>query len=334
MRKKTSYSLRPRLQTISKAEEIAADRDALETIARRGEGSVRDSLSLLDQVIAFSGRSVAAVDVATVLGLSEIGFFSRLVTLIAAGDHAGILDAIHEAASSGRDFKMLYRDLLNFIRNLLLVAGGANASILSASPEELATIESTAKAFSYSDLLRIANLLIRDDEIVNRAEHQRLAVEVAVLKAATFPRLKSVEEALSSGVQPAQPPAARPVAKRSDPPQGAATSDLAPLMDRLQKARPLIASYLVNATSSTKTADRITFTFNDSFYAESVTDAKTTIEEIAREVYGVPTKVEVTSNAKPKVESKTAAAPVQDDPVLKAFQKHLGGEVVEGRRSK
>ena len=58
----------------------------------------------------------------------------------------------------------------------------------------MATIESAEKGFSYSEILRIANLLIRDDEIVNRAEHQRLAVEVAILKAATFPRLRAVED--------------------------------------------------------------------------------------------------------------------------------------------
>ena len=341
LRKITLDELVERLEVISKSEGIEADRDALEIIARRGEGSVRDSLSLLDQVIAFSGRSVAAVDVATVLGLSETSFFARLVTLIASGDHAGILEAINESAASGRDFKMMYRDLLNFVRNLLLVAGGASTNLLAASPEEIATIESTAMSFSYSDLLRIANLLIRDDEIVNRAEHQRLAVEVAVLKAATFPRLKAVEEALSGGAAVAAPSVKAPstgakkdVVRNAGAP-ASSKDDVAPLLERLQKVRPLIASYLVNATSTTKSGDRVSFTFNDSYYAESVTDARATIEEIASEVYGKPVKIEVTSTAKPAVETKAAtAAPAQEDPVLKAFQKHLGGEVVETRRSK
>ncbi len=337
LRKITLDELVERLQAISKAETIEADRDALETIARRGEGSVRDSLSLLDQVIAFSGRSIAAVDVATVLGLSETAFFARILTLISEGDHAGILDALNEAVSTGRDFKMLYRDLLNFVRNLLLVAGGANPSLIAASPEDLATISSAASAFSYSELLRIANLLIRDDEIVNRAEHQRLAVEVAVLKAATFPRLRTVEEALSGApaILPAIAAKSGGAPQKSAAPKPQATSDdIAPLLDRLQKARPLISGYLSNATSSRKAGDRITFTFNDSFYAESVTDARSTIEEIAREVYGSAVSVEVTSTAKPAPGGKSTAAPAREDPVLKAFQKHLGGEVVETRRSK
>ncbi|HEX3109925.1 MAG TPA: DNA polymerase III subunit gamma/tau, partial [Thermoanaerobaculia bacterium] len=75
LRKITLEELIGRLKQICEAEDIRADRGALEIVARRGEGSVRDSLSLLDQVIAFSGRSISATDVATVLGLSDSTFF-------------------------------------------------------------------------------------------------------------------------------------------------------------------------------------------------------------------------------------------------------------------
>src|SRR5258706_9529470 len=169
LRKITLDELIVRLQEISTSEGIEAERSALEIVARRGEGSVRDSLSLLDQVIAFSGRSISATDVATVLGLSDTTFFARVMTHIGDGNHAGILEALQEAADSGRDFKMLFRDLLNFIRSLLLLAGGAPESMLAASPEDLATIEGVSETFSYSGLLRIANLLLQDDGTANRA---------------------------------------------------------------------------------------------------------------------------------------------------------------------
>src|SRR5207253_1546220 len=110
LRKITPEELIARMRQVCKAEGIKADDEALEIIARRGEGSVRDSLSLLDQIIAFSGRSLSAADVATVLGLSDTAFFARVVTLIGEGDHARILEALQEASESGRDFKVLYRD--------------------------------------------------------------------------------------------------------------------------------------------------------------------------------------------------------------------------------
>src|SRR5260221_6225217 len=267
LRKVTLDGLIGRLQLICESEGIRAERGALEIVARRGEGSVRDSLSLLDQVIAFSGKSISATDVATVLGLSETTFFARVVTMIGDGNHAGILEALQEAADTGRDFKMLFRDLLNFIRSLLLLAGGAPESMLSASPEDLATIEGVKEKFSYSELLRIANLLLQDDETVNRAEHQRLAVEIGLLKAATFPRLRSVEQVLADGGEPralnaerptpqprtaATPPARKAAQPDNAPPQ---ESSIAALIERLQKTRPLVGSYLAAAKSSRREGD-------------------------------------------------------------------------------
>jgi len=334
LRKITLDELIERLGEIAKAEKIEVDRGALDIIARRGEGSVRDSLSLLDQVIAFSGRNVTPADVATVLGLSDTTFFARIVTLIAEGDHAGILETLQEAADSGRDFKMIYRDLLNFIRNLLLVAGGANEAMVSAEPEDLATIRDIAQRFSYSELLRIANLLIRDDDTINKAEHQRLAVEITLLKAATFPRLRAVEEALGGGGAPAsagEKPRPRPAKA------GAPSDTLSSLVERIKAKKPLIATYLDSATSANKNGNRVTWTFADPAYVDYVNDARATIEQIASEVFGEPTTIEAVAEAPQtgrRAEDKQPQSALRDDPVMRAFQKHLGAEPVESRRSK
>jgi len=338
LRKITLDELVGRLRQICDAEGIEADRDALEIVARRGEGSVRDALSLLDQIIAFAGRSISAADVATVLSLSDSTVFARIVTLIGEGDHGAILETLNDASESGRDFKIFYRDLLNFVRNLLLVAGGASESMLAASAEDVATIREVAGRFSYPDLLRIANLLLRDDETVNRAEHQRLAVEIALLKAATFPRLKAVEEALSGGgsegarVRGSEANAA-PRPRASAP---ARPSDLSALTDRLAKSRPLIAGYIDHATSGKKEGGKIIWTFDDQTFADYVSDAKATIEQLATELYGetmtVEAKLEGTQQQARRAEDKPSA--LREDPIVKAFQKHLGGEIVESRRSK
>ena len=361
MRKITLDELIAQLGKICAAEEVEADRGALEIVARRGEGSVRDSLSLLDQIIAFSGRTITATDVAVILGLSDTNFFSRIVTLIADGNHAGVLEALAEASESGRDFKMLYRDLLNFVRNLLLIAGGANESILAASPEDLATIKEVAAKFSYSELLRIANLLLRDDETVNRAEHQRLAVEIALLKAATFPRLRSVEQVLASGAgsgtaAPAAATHARPsersVSAPREPQREAPRNAAAPpssstpssndgpeaLVARVQNARPLIGSYLAGAKSSRRDGHRLIYTFDDAFFADELTNAKAFIEELAAEVYGTPLSVTFqVGDGQPQGGRRAEDKPekpstLRDDPVVQSFARHLGGEVVEQRK--
>ncbi|MDP9191803.1 MAG: DNA polymerase III subunit gamma/tau [Acidobacteriota bacterium] len=342
LRKITLEDLIAQLEKICKAEEIKAERAALEIVARRGEGSVRDSLSLLDQIIAFSGRSIGVADVATILGLSETTFFARVVSLIGTGDHGAILEALQEAADSGRDFKMLYRDLLNFVRNLLLTAGGANEAMLGVSPEDLSTIRSVAEEFSYNDLLRIANLLLRDDETVNKAEHQRLAVEIALLKAATFPRLKSVESLIASGAgsnataapaAKASPRKAEPSATQTRPPAPAAAAPSGDLVAHIKQKRPLIGGYLEGARME-REGNRITFVFDDAFHADSVGDAKDAIAEIASELLGekmtVDTKVATAETNGRRSDDKPA--PLHDDPVLSAFRKHLGGELVKEKR--
>jgi DNA polymerase-3 subunit gamma/tau len=347
LRKITLDELIERIRKICAAEGIDADKSAIEIIARRGEGSVRDSLSLLDQVIAFSGRSISAADVATVLGLSDITFFARIAGYIADGDHGAILEALDEAAETGRDFKMLFRDLLSFVRNLLLVAGRANESMLAVSPEDLPAIHSAAEKFSYSELLRVANLLLRDDETVNRAEHQRLAVEIALLKAATFPRLRAVEEALA-GASPAdrKSSSAPKAERRSDSPvrpsanvglesptyvkqQDGATVDA--FIERVQRARPLIGGYLAAAKSRRRDGNKVVLEFSDAFTAEQVTGARQALEQLAAEVFGEAVSIEV------QVEKAAGApaaksSPLRDDPVVQAFQKHLGADLFETRK--
>ncbi|HEX8151515.1 MAG TPA: hypothetical protein VF698_00255, partial [Thermoanaerobaculia bacterium] len=350
LRKVSLDDLIKRLGEIAKAEEITIDRAALDIVARRGEGSVRDSLSLLDQVIAFAGRNIAAVDVATVLGLSDTNFFSRIVSLIADGNHGGILEALQEASETGRDFRMLYRDLLNFIRNLLLLAGGAKSSMLAVSPEDVVAIENSVDQFSYSELLRIANLLLRDDETVNKAEHQRLAVEIALLKAATLPRLRAVEEVLSGAPLPSgaartatiQPrPAAPQAAKKEAAAVGGGApqkaGDVNAFVQKIQSTRPLVGQYLAGAKSHAREGNRITFTFEaaDSFYADHLKDEASSLEKTAAEIFGEPVKLDfrVESAAPtPARRAEDAPSPLREDPVVKAFAKHLGGEVVEPRK--
>jgi DNA polymerase-3 subunit gamma/tau len=347
LRKITLDELIERIRKICAAEGIEADKGAIEIIARRGEGSVRDSLSLLDQVIAFSGRSISATDVATVLGLSDITFFARIAGYIAEGDHGAILEALDEAAETGRDFKMLFRDMLSFIRNLLLVAGKANESMLAVAPEDLPAIHAAAEKFSYSELLRVANLLLRDDETVNRAEHQRLAVEIALLKAATFPRLRAVEEALGSGggvaesrgraaAEPrrAPAPASRETEQPRDRETASKTATVEAFIERVQKARPLIGGYLAAAKSRRRDGNKLLLTFNDSFTAEQITGARPALEQLAAEVFGeaVSIDVQLDTPANAAATAAKSSSPLRDDPVVQAFQKHLGADLVETRK--
>jgi DNA polymerase III gamma/tau subunit len=276
-----------------------------------------------------------------VLGLSDSTFFARIAGRIAEGDHGGILEALDEAAESGRDFKMLYRDMLSFMRNLLLVAGRANESMLAVAPEDMAAVREAAEKFSSSELLRIANLLLRDDETVNRAEHQRLAVEIALLKAATFPRLRAVEEALAGGASVtqvsqsrgraiAEPRPAPASAPRETAPAAATAATVDSFIERVQKARPLIGGYLAAAKSRKRDGNCLLLTFSDSFTADQVSGACAALEQLASEVFGETMTLDVQLDS-PTAAAAKSSSPLRDDPVVQAFQKHLGADLLDSR---
>ena len=124
---------------------------------------------------------------------------------------------------------------------------------------------------------------------------------------------------------------------RGDAVEKRPSGDLSTLTEKLQKSRPLIAGYLEHATSGRKDGNKIVWTFDDQTFADYVNDAKSTIEQLASDVYGekvtVETKLEGAQQQQMRrTEDKPSA--LREDPIVKAFQKHLGGEIVESRRTK
>jgi DNA polymerase-3 subunit gamma/tau len=349
-RKITPAEVAARLGEICAKEEIEAEPEALDVIARRGEGSVRDSLSLLDQIVAFSGRTVSAADVATILGLSDTRVFARIVEAIRDGDPASILEVIEEASQSGRDFKLLYRDLLAYLRMILLANAGADDSLLALEPEERKVVRKLGESFAYDETLRVLTLLLKDDEIVCRSEQQRLAVEVALLKAATFPRMRAVEQLLAGGAEPAAAPRAATSKPRAESQKtGAATAGAtatAPevpagglaerFVARVRQDKKVLASYLEQARGLRQDGDDLVLEYDasQSFEVDYIKGETAFLGAIAQELLGRPASVKIANRTAPDQEKPRN--PAATDPVLQSFAKHLGGEVVAqkgGKRS-
>jgi hypothetical protein len=99
--------------------------------------------------------------------------------------------------------------------------------------------------------------------------------------------------------------------------------------------RPLVGGYL-DAAKMERNGNKLVFTFEDSFHADSVSDAKDAIAQIASELYGEKMTVETrVASAEPAPGGRRAEdkpAPLRDDPVVSAFRKHLGGELVKEKR--
>jgi DNA polymerase-3 subunit gamma/tau len=350
-RKITPAEVAARLEEICRKEGIEAEREALDVIARRGEGSVRDSLSLLDQIVAFSGRTLAATDVATILGLSDTRVFTRIVEAIRDGDASAILDVVEEASQSGRDFKLLYRDLLAYLRTILLVNAGADESLLLLEPEERKVVRKLGESLAYDETLRVLSLLLKDDEIVSRSEQQRLAVEVALLKAATFPRMRAIEQILAGGGEPVAAPRAAPPRARAEAPEARRAAAKEPAAEpeppdagnfaerfvaRVRREKKVLAGYLEQARKIRQEGDDVVLEFEASQTFEvdylKGDDQIAFLSAAAQELLGRPANLKIV--AREAAESAKPQNPAAADPVLQSLAKHLGGEVVapKGRK--
>jgi DNA polymerase III subunit gamma/tau len=141
------------LDSICKAEGIDCDPDALTTIARQSAGGMRDAISLLDQ-LASTGEKITVALTQSVLGTATGATVLGLVDAVQNADPAGGLESIHAALDAGADPRSLARQIVDYLRAVLLVQMG-NSSQVEAASEVRARMTSHAEAFSSSQVLRM-----------------------------------------------------------------------------------------------------------------------------------------------------------------------------------
>ncbi len=228
-RRVPSPALAAHLRTICEAEAIQASDTALRLIARAGEGSVRDSVALLDQLATFGSGKIADEDAVRLLGGLDTALFQTLLAGILTGDSAAVSAAIRRIEDEGWDPRHVYGQFLAFCRDALHLAMGGAPEQVDLPGEEAHALAAIARASGYENLLRLMNLLLTSEPIVRRSDTGALAVEIAWLRAAELPKLTRVEELLAGGAEaagqgrpaaaPRPAPAPAPAPQRSRPPE-------------------------------------------------------------------------------------------------------------------
>jgi DNA polymerase-3 subunit gamma/tau len=186
-----SRELQQHLRRVADQEGIRVSDAALALIARAAEGSVRDSLSLFDQVLAFTGDEVPDADVAGLLGLVDRELLHRASKAIVEGDSLAMLDLVESLADYGADYRDFVRELLLHLREILLVKLASPESPLLAPilPEELERLRALAGALSEEDLLRGLDVLTRAEGELRGAADPRVSLDLVLLKLVQMRRL-------------------------------------------------------------------------------------------------------------------------------------------------
>src|SRR3954454_10617207 len=203
-RRVPSHELSAYLRTITEAEGIKASDTALRLIARAGEGSVRDSVALLDQLATFGSGSIADEDTVRLLGGLDTALFQTLLAGILAGDSQAVAAAVRRIEEEGWDPRHVYGQFLAFSRDALHLAMGGAPEQIDLPGEEARALAATAKASGYENLLRLMSQLLASENIVRRSDTGALAVEIAWLRAAELPKLTRIEEILAGGLPAAE----------------------------------------------------------------------------------------------------------------------------------
>jgi DNA polymerase-3 subunit gamma/tau len=207
----TVASIAAHLRLIAAQEGVTLEPGAAEAIARAATGSMRDALSVLDQVMAYGGGSVSLDQVHNLLGASEMHEVTALVDALIAADLPGALRVVADVAAAGVDLRQFTRDLVERLRALMLLCAGADRSLLDVAEEEAAQIERQARTASLGALMRWVKLFSELDYQLRISSYGQLPLELAVIEAVIVPTPAVTTAQGAVAAAPSRPPA-RPAA--------------------------------------------------------------------------------------------------------------------------
>ena len=170
---------------ISEQENVTISDKALKMIAREAAGSIRDGLSLLDQVFSFSDNDVTDNDVSQVLGLVDCQVIEDLAGALLAGDLEKSLKILGRSYSSGIDIKRFTNDLLTRFRAILIcrTSGRPEDILTDMTDQELADIKKSAQSHTPLTLYHYYHSILKGMEEMQYSSHPRLVLEMTFIKA-------------------------------------------------------------------------------------------------------------------------------------------------------
>lgn len=205
-----------RLSDLMQQEKVDVEEKAIRYVAKAGDGSMRDALSLLDQCIAFHlGETLTYENVLEVLGAVDTEVFSRLLRQIIDKNVAAAISILDELVDEGRELGQLVSDFTWYLRNLLLIQSSDDMEeVLDMSQDSIDALKEEAKLISPEVLLRYIRIFSELGNQVRYASQKRIVIEIAIIKlcrpemetdqTSIIDRLESLEQKMAQGVPAAQ----------------------------------------------------------------------------------------------------------------------------------
>lgn len=314
-----------RLREIADQEGIAISDAALALIARKGDGSMRDSITCFDQVLAFCGNTVADEDVATLVGVVDRRLLAELSRAVFTADTQGALEGVRRVDAFGYNIRQFTQELIIHFRNLLVIRSVPRpGEILDLAEAELGELRQQAEEQSAADIQRRLTLLVKAEGEMSHASFPRLLLEMALLKMATLQPVLPIQQLLDrikhleTGIAHTTPELwAAPAAVQQSAPKSVAPPRQEPAALRAAAApashagggwerfvafcleqKPALGALLEHGSPLTYAPDRIEIGFPEgSYYLTSLQDAdnKKAVDALAAQFMHQPTVIKIVS---------------------------------------
>ncbi len=185
------------LKRIVEEEKIQLSQRGLLAIAQAADGSLRDAQSLLDQVISYGGREIQDGDIAEILGLVDRKILCDTIDAIAGRDITRCVEIVEQVYHFGYDLQHFCRELLQYLRNLILMKVSQHPEGLMELPEEeMAVLKKQAERFRFEHLNHLFSLLLRGENEIAQSTFPRTMLEMTLIRMATLRPTLPIDEIL------------------------------------------------------------------------------------------------------------------------------------------
>jgi DNA polymerase-3 subunit gamma/tau len=234
--------IKERLTTVLAAEKLAAEPQALAMIARAADGSMRDALSLTDQVLAMGDGQVSADRVRDALGLVPEDEFLSLLDIILERRAGDVFTFVGRLADAGIDFSLFLSGFADMVRAQLAILLGGDVADL---PDRArAALEERRSRWAAADLLRMLSAIGELEPRFRKSGQQQLLMETLLVRFALLDRTVEIEDLLrgltGSGAEAPSPRPAPSTSRSPEPPRGRRESAPRPVADDVPAAERIV----------------------------------------------------------------------------------------------
>ncbi len=218
-----------RLRHVVDQDRIVIEERSLLALARASEGSMRDGLSLLDQAVAFGGKTIVHTDLEALLGSVPHELVRAMIQAITAQESTAALRVLAQLLDQGHDLRAYCAEVVEYLRNMLVVSVVTSPEecqgLIEASAEDLAQMAADARPFSPEMLHELFAIFTQAEDSLRLSAHPRFVLETAAVRAARLLRRSDgkLAQQVVPPTQAARPPQPAPV--RAEKPTSAGRAD-------------------------------------------------------------------------------------------------------------